>query len=131
MKLDIYCDESRLEFLESADDGFMVIGSLWLEREKRDTLKSAIKALKKKHHYTVEIKWVLKNPNAQLYKGYNHKTKRYDANRRLALCVDDYVVVVEFTKVRTKAKFITAYVADGINGKGEKAIDLIKGGESW
>jgi len=57
MNIDIYCDESRLEFLESADDGFMVIGSLWLEREKRDTLKNKIKALKDTHHYTVEIKW--------------------------------------------------------------------------
>ncbi len=77
------------------------------------------------------IKWVLENPNAQLYKGYNHKTRQYEENRRLALCVDDYVVVIEFTKTRTKAKFITAYVADGINGKGEKAIDLIKSGELW
>lgn len=24
MKIDIYCDESRLEFLESNEDGFMV-----------------------------------------------------------------------------------------------------------
>lgn len=35
MKVDIYCDESRLEFLESkTEKGFMVIGSLWLLREK-------------------------------------------------------------------------------------------------
>jgi len=57
MKVDIYCDESRLEFLESKDDGFMVIGSLWLKREERDELKEKIKALKKKHNFTVEIKW--------------------------------------------------------------------------
>ena len=57
MKIDIYCDESRLEFLESKDDGFMVIGSLWLKREERDNLKNQIKALKKKHNFNVEIKW--------------------------------------------------------------------------
>lgn len=57
MKIDIYCDESRLEFLESKDDGFMVIGSLWLAREERDSLKNKIKALKEKHHFNVEIKW--------------------------------------------------------------------------
>jgi len=57
MKLDIYCDESRLEFLESKEDGFMVIGSLWLERDKRENLKNAIKDLKKKHGFGVEIKW--------------------------------------------------------------------------
>jgi len=57
MKVDIYCDESRLEFLESKADGFMVIGSLWLKRDERDELKNKIKALKKKHNFTVEIKW--------------------------------------------------------------------------
>ncbi len=77
------------------------------------------------------IKWVLENSNAKLYKGYNHKIKSYDASRRVAVCVDDYVVVIELNKKRVKAKFITAYVADGINGKGEKAIDLINGGERW
>ncbi|MCF6309617.1 MAG: DUF3800 domain-containing protein [Sulfurimonas sp.] len=57
MQIDIYCDESRLEFLESVDDGFMVIGSLWLEREKRNSLKNQIKELKEKHNFNVEIKW--------------------------------------------------------------------------
>lgn len=57
MKIDIYCDESRLEFLESQENGFMVIGSLWLPREKREELKSQIKALKVKHQFNVEIKW--------------------------------------------------------------------------
>lgn len=57
MNVDIYCDESRLEFLESKDDGFMVIGSLWLKREERNTIKSKIKAAKKKYNFNVEIKW--------------------------------------------------------------------------
>lgn len=57
MKIDIYCDESRLEFLESKDDGFMVIGSLWLLREKRDMLKKEMKILKQKYNFNVEIKW--------------------------------------------------------------------------
>lgn len=77
------------------------------------------------------IKWVLENPFAQLYKGYNHKTKSYDSSRRIAVCVDNYTVVIELNKNNAKAKFITAYVADGINGKGERAIDLIKSGEKW
>ena len=58
MKVDIYCDESRLEFLESkTEKGFMVIGSLWLLREKRDDIKSKIKEAKQKHNFNVEIKW--------------------------------------------------------------------------
>ena len=58
MKVDIYCDESRLEFLESkTEKGFMVIGSLWLLREKRDDIKSKIKEAKQNHNFNVEIKW--------------------------------------------------------------------------
>jgi len=57
MNIDIYCDESRLEFLESEENGFMVIGSLWLIREERENLKNQIKALKAKHNFNVEIKW--------------------------------------------------------------------------
>jgi hypothetical protein len=78
------------------------------------------------------IKWVLENPQAKLYIGYNSKTKRYDNTRRVAICVDNYAVIIGIDKKDTKkAKFITAYVADGINGKGEKAIDLIKNGFKW
>ena len=44
------------------------------------------------------IRWVLENPNAQLFKGYNHKTNSYDSLRRVAVCVDNYVVVIELNK---------------------------------
>jgi hypothetical protein len=58
MKIDIYCDESRLEFLESkSENGFMIIGSFWLAREKREVFKQRIKALKEAHGFNVEIKW--------------------------------------------------------------------------
>ena len=77
------------------------------------------------------IRWVLQNPNAELYRGYNHKTKSYTNTRRIAVCVDNYVVVIELNKTGRKANFITAYIADGINGKGENAIDLIRGSERW
>jgi hypothetical protein len=77
------------------------------------------------------IKWVLENPDAELYKGYNHFTKSYDDARRISLCVDNYIVVIELNKKKNKAKFITAYVADGVNSKGKKAIDLIKSGKRW
>lgn len=78
------------------------------------------------------IKWVLQNPNAELFIGYNSKTKNYDRTRRVTVCVDNYAVIIGIDKYDTqKAKFITAYVADGINNKGEKAIDLIKKGSKW
>ncbi|MDP2750050.1 MAG: hypothetical protein Q8O89_04430 [Nanoarchaeota archaeon] len=77
------------------------------------------------------IKWVLENPTAELYKGYNHLTKSYDDSRRISVCIDNYIVVIELNKKQDKATFITAYIADGVNGKGKKAIDLIKSGEKW
>lgn len=78
------------------------------------------------------IKWVLECPDAELFIGYNSKTKSYDNTRRVAICVDNYAVIVSIDANDTnKAKFITAYVADGVNGKGEKAIDLIKKGSKW
>ena len=42
-------------------------------------------------------------------------------------------VLKELCTIKNKyeAKFITAYVADGTNGKGEKAIDLIRSSEKW
>jgi len=74
----------------------------------------------------------LQNPKAKLYTGYNSKTKSYDKSRRVAICVDNYAVIIGLNRDDdTKAKFITAYVADGINGKGQKAIELIKKGKKW
>ncbi len=47
MKFDVYCDESRPDLLSSSNPRarFMVIGSLWLPRETRGALKSAIHEL--------------------------------------------------------------------------------------
>ena len=56
---------------------------------------------------------------------------RVSSQHCLAICVDNYAVVIELNKNKDKAKFITAYVADGTNGKGEKAIDLIRSSEKW
>jgi len=98
-------------------------------KNRREKDKSIFSQKRAKRIYW--IKWVLENPNAQLFKGYNHKTKSYDASRRVALCVDNYVVIININKKRNKAKLITAFVADGINKKGEKAIDLIKNAKKW
>lgn len=78
------------------------------------------------------IKWVLENPRAELYIGYNLRIKSYDSSRRVAVCVDNYVVIIQMDRRNNqRAKFVTAYLADGINGKGQKAIDLIRSGKKW
>jgi len=78
------------------------------------------------------IKWILQSSNAELYVGYNSKIKKVQRNRRVALCIEEFVVVIELHKKDSKkAKFVTAYLADGVNGKGERAIDLIRKSPKW
>ncbi|MBK5242371.1 hypothetical protein [Clostridium sp.] len=58
------------------------------------------------------IKSVLQDEYAELYEGYDSKSKTCDNSRRVAIITeDDYVVIIRFTK-GIKAKFVTAYVAD-------------------
>lgn len=58
------------------------------------------------------IETVLKDPNAELFVGYDSKNKNYDNNRRVAIINrDNYVVIIQRTK-GNRAKFITAFVAD-------------------
>lgn len=78
------------------------------------------------------IKWTLQNPNSELYVGWDNDAKTYDNYKRVAVTFGDYAVVIGLNRLNNKkAKFITAYVADGINVRGEKAIDLIRRGNKW
>lgn len=63
------------------------------------------------------IKATLENANAELYQGWNKKTKTYENNRRVSVVYEDFVVVIlisqlDASKIPYKAQFITAYVAD-------------------
>lgn len=99
-----------------------------LNRRQKDKSKFSYKRANRIYW----IKWVLENPKAELYVGYNLRIKSYDNSRRVAVCVDNYVVIIQIDRRDHKrAKFVTAYVADGVNGKGQKAIDLIRSGEKW
>lgn len=61
------------------------------------------------------IEDVLKDKDAEIYMGYDSKSKRNDWNRRVTIINEDnYVVVIQIIKDK-KAKFITAYVADSPN----------------
>lgn len=72
------------------------------------------------------IENVLKDETAELYMGYDSKTKTNNFNRRVTIINEDnYVVVIQLIK-DTKAKFITAYVADSPN-----TAELIRKGEKW
>lgn len=51
----IYCDESRHE--GQSHQPFMVIGGLWLPREKRVEILAGLRAVREAHGVTGELKW--------------------------------------------------------------------------
>lgn len=58
------------------------------------------------------IEYVLKNPQAELYCGWDRDKKRINRDRRVAIISpEDYVVIVNMLSNKT-ARFITAYLAD-------------------
>jgi len=65
MKFEVYCDESRPDLLGSSRPGgqFMVIGSLWLPAEDRDTFKREIHELRDQHRIGGEFKWQKVSPS--------------------------------------------------------------------
>lgn len=65
MNIEVYCDESRQEFFAKAgadQQGFTVIGSLWIKAENRARYNEAINALRKKHGFKHEFKWTKITP---------------------------------------------------------------------
>lgn len=58
------------------------------------------------------IEYVLKNPRAELYLGWDRDKKKFNKDRRVAIISpEDYVVIIRINSNNT-AKFITAYYAD-------------------
>jgi len=56
MEVNIYCDESRHE--GQSKQQFMVIGGLWLPRDKRGELLAGLNAIRREYRITGELKWV-------------------------------------------------------------------------
>ena len=54
-EVSIYCDESRHEGQSSQQ--FMVIGGLWLPREKRGEILAGLREIQSRHGITGELKW--------------------------------------------------------------------------
>jgi hypothetical protein len=65
MKFEVYCDESRPDLLGSRNPeaNFMVIGSLWLEAERRTEFKRALHEMRNRHHIGGEFKWQKISPS--------------------------------------------------------------------
>ena len=79
------------------------------------------------------IKVALQDPKSERFAGWDKVKKRYDHSRRVAIVMQDYIVVISLLQNKnSEARFITAYVGDrtGKNGK-PATIDLIRSGPLW
>lgn len=68
-----------------------------------------------------------------LYIGWDNQKKCYDNQRRVAIVMGNYVVIIAIsTKKPKQAKFITAFVADTPSRPGRPStIEQIKRGPKW
>lgn len=69
MKFEVYCDETLPDLLTSGkpEGRFLLIGSLWLPADVRETAKSRISELRAKHNVYGEIKWRKISPAKQAF----------------------------------------------------------------
>lgn len=65
MIFDVYCDESRPDLLSSRHPKakYMLIGSLWLQKDLREKFKREIHDLRNKHKIGGEFKWQKVSPS--------------------------------------------------------------------
>jgi len=65
MKIDVYCDEAYPDLLSSKKPQvrFMLLGSLWLQRDSRNEYKHAIHHLRDQHLIGGEFKWRKVSPS--------------------------------------------------------------------
>lgn len=79
------------------------------------------------------IKTTLQDPMSDRFIGWDSKKRQYDLARRVAIVVDNYVVVIAILSEKiNEARFITAYVGDAASKKGRSStIDLIRSGPRW
>jgi len=70
------------------------------------------------------IKEALEDPNAELRLGWDNKKKQPANDRRVAIVVDSYVVIIRIYS-GTRAEFVTAFVA------GRRTITQIRTNPMW
>ncbi len=81
------------------------------------------------------LDWIgaaLRDPNAELFIGWDRNRKRYDPNRRVAVVMQNYVVVIAITGPN-RADFVTAYLAETQSQKPARpsTLDRIRSSPKW
>jgi len=78
----------------------------------------------------MRMDWIpaaLADPNAECFQGWDRKKKYHDPTRRVAVVVDDFVIVIGISlnrRGKLKANFITCYRADN-------SIERIRQSPPW
>ncbi|MFN5984521.1 MAG: hypothetical protein ACK479_13725 [Fluviicola sp.] len=72
------------------------------------------------------IKDTLEDTTSLLKQGWDKDKKKYVANRRVALVKDNYVVIISINKLKTQARFITAYEIQN-----DEKVENIKIAPDW
>lgn len=78
------------------------------------------------------IKAALEDPSSELHVGWNKIKRRYDTKRRVAIVMNNYIVII-FIKGDLSADFCTAYLADTepLKGQNLSTLELIKLSPKW
>lgn len=77
------------------------------------------------------IKTALQDPESELYVGWDNRKKQEDKNRRVAIVMHNYVVIIALTGA-SQAVFKTAFVDRGFRAPGRPTtIDVIRRGPKW
>lgn len=99
------------------------------ESSRRNRVKDVFSA--KRAQRIDWIKAALQDPNSERYQGWDKRRGRYDARRRVALVMGNYVVVIAL-KGRKQADFVTAYVADTPATPGRPStVEMIRRAPKW
>lgn len=95
----------------------------FFESSRRDGSKDQFSTLRAQR-----IDWIrtaLQDSSAELHVGWDRKRKKYDTSHRVAIVVEDYIVIIRLTGPG-KAEFVTAYVADSLS-----TLSKIKNSPKW
>lgn len=99
MNFEVYCDEANTDALTStkARSQFLMIGSLWMPAEDRDSFKQDFKALREKHSVWGEVKWSKISPSRkQFYLELVDLFLKSDGLRFRCIAVDRSQVDLQF-----------------------------------
>jgi len=121
-----YCRTPILTF-----DGIRVFftrdrfGHAFFESSNRDGIKDLFSTIRASRMNWIKI--TLLSKEASLFQGWDKTTKVYSSNRRVAVVINDFVVVISLKKNRKgelKGEFITCYEATN-------SISKIKNSPKW